>query len=867
MAPLANVGSMPGTRGQLRGQMRGRVVLCARVVRGAAALAAAMALFCACGRREAASPGSDGAGLIDKLGAVEPEARLAAASELGIRRERAATGGLVALLADIRLDVRKAAAVALGRIGDPAATPALGAVLADAHADAELRRLAAQALGTIRDPRAVPPLDTAMRGDDEALANAAAHALAEIGEPAMDVLIAAVKFDSGVARQAAADALGYVSSDRAREALESLLRAAEPELRIAAAEGLVRGGHTNATPGIVMLLADPTDVVRRAVQRPIAGLGAAAAEPLCGILEMDGTTIEWRDAGGHVVSVPLPPVQERAASMLVAIPGTASVRSLLLAADHVPANQRDRLRARLLALLDTPDGRQDLNRLLKAAPSPRLRAMTALRDFLGQRLVVAGPKTDAAAALDAAGLGDVRQAIPDCVAALRDGAAELRLEAAMVLCLLGDARGRDTVLSAFRARIETIKAHRPADSGDGAPDVKRAAEERRCAAERAYARAADCLAALAFVADRDLTGALLPVLAMAGPGDNPAAWRNVQSMALLSFVRVPDVSHIDRILPFITHEGRPDIAGNSVEARACLALGATGDARAFSAIEEHLKRHLVDAYFQSKLAVMYRALVWCDRSRAYRSIGETLMRLESHRLPTQIDAVAALMVEFPAATAVPPMVYWINHDIDIHQKTIRDTLIELGRVDVSWLVEGFATGSVEARRSLAALIATGFDAEALARLDAAAGHPDPRVRQGLAWTFGCVGGAKAAAQVRGALGDPHHAVRSAAVWSAGRLGDPAFVEPVMAMLADGEGTVRELAAETLGRLGDRRAVPALVPLLGNRDPRVRACAVVALGDLAAGEALADVEALLSDNHPEVRRAAEYALNKMRGESK
>ena len=286
----------------------------------------------ACGRdRPASSPDTTTALLLAELAAIAPEARIRAAVELGIRRDPAAVRPLVACLADIRLDVRRAAATALGRIGDQTATPALCALVGDGNADPELRRLTARALADLADPRSVPALALGLHDPDEGLAFASAHALASVGEPALGALLEAVTDEKPSTRRAAAGVLGQVPSKRTRDVLQRLLESPDAALRLSAAEGLAQAGHTNAAPGIVSLLTDPSERVRRAVPRVLAQLGMSAAQPLGAVCAMEGDAVNRRDAEGNVVKVPLAPAQQAAAKLLMKLGEPAAIGPLLTA--------------------------------------------------------------------------------------------------------------------------------------------------------------------------------------------------------------------------------------------------------------------------------------------------------------------------------------------------------------------------------------------------------------------------------------------------------------------------------------------------------------------------------------------------------
>lgn len=89
---------------------------------------------------------------------------------------------LRACLSD-RDDISAAAARGLGLIGDAQAAPALASLASDDRRDPSTRAMAAAALGSIGDPAAVGVLESLLRDPGWLLQDAAASALARLGEP------------------------------------------------------------------------------------------------------------------------------------------------------------------------------------------------------------------------------------------------------------------------------------------------------------------------------------------------------------------------------------------------------------------------------------------------------------------------------------------------------------------------------------------------------------------------------------------------------------------------------------------------------------------------------------------------------------
>lgn len=793
--------------------------------------------------------------LLDDLAETAPETRMRAVEELGLRRETTATQPLIKCLADIRPDIRKAAVTALGRIGDRGAVPALSGIIDAKAADPQLRRLAARALADIADPSSVDTLSRSMYDADESLAFAAAHGLGSIGEPAVDVLVNAVKSDKPQARRAAASVLSMIASDRTRQAMRGLLTSTDPELRLSAAENLARAGYTNAAPEIVELLLDPSHTVRMAMPGIIQRLGLSAAGPLRKILALEGSRLEREDANGKKVRISIAPARHAAVKAVMGLEGPTTIAPLVTATAFARPPLADQVRARLMEQLKDTECRRELYRLASnGTVGDRALALAVVRSFTQKLIPATGRKKEREEAMDKAGIGDVRGLVPSCAHALKNGPPPLRFEAALLLCTLGDTRGRDLVQSKFWKTIRTIESLRA-----GAGKQKKPAGQATIPALRT--EAATCLSALAPVADKALADKLVPLLASGDPKDQ--AWAKVRAQAVLVFEQVAHPDHIDHLVAAVRKDQR--FGADSVRARACMALAAIGDKRAFDPIAKNIRPMPIDQYFFDNRMIGYRSLILCDPDRAYKFIGEEVIRTRPHRLPGQIDGIAALFHDFPDARAVPCLVHWINHDIGATKRKVRDLLVKLGRHNLSWLIEAFDTESHANRSSLAGLIANEFQAEALPAIRIAVRDKRPRIRQGAVWVLGCTGGRETIALVTTALGDPHHGVRSAAAWSAGQIKDTSFVDPLIGALNDKEPAVREMAAKQFELLHDARAVAPLIGLLTDKEPRVRAYAVLALAAHKAVEALPGVKALLKDENADVRKTAEYAVKMIPGD--
>jgi HEAT repeat protein len=154
---------------------------------------------------------------------------------------------------------------ALGRLGDARAVEPLLAALRERNP--HNRQEAATALGLLGDPRAIGPLIDAFRiesGDIEDITawKDAARALARLGAPALEPLIAALADANSNVRAWSAYALGALGDRQAVVPLNAALKDAERQVRLDAAEALGKIGDQRAIDPLITLLGDPDEMVR-----------------------------------------------------------------------------------------------------------------------------------------------------------------------------------------------------------------------------------------------------------------------------------------------------------------------------------------------------------------------------------------------------------------------------------------------------------------------------------------------------------------------------------------------------------------------------------------------------------------------------
>jgi HEAT repeat protein len=192
--------------------------------------------------------------ILAALESNDPIARASAARQLGMAGPMGVWNKLLAALDDPDPAVRLVAADALGRIDDPAAVP--GLLIAINHPSEQVRLGSARALGMMQVEAAVEPLRAMLLQGEGLETSTAAEALGRIGgkaateallatladseptgrwhvamaaleqmgEPAVSPLVTMLDSQDASARRNAAQALGWIGSSSATEALVHILK-------------------------------------------------------------------------------------------------------------------------------------------------------------------------------------------------------------------------------------------------------------------------------------------------------------------------------------------------------------------------------------------------------------------------------------------------------------------------------------------------------------------------------------------------------------------------------------------------------------------------------------------------------------------
>ena len=200
---------------------------------------------------------------IDLLKDTDWVVRREAAITLGEMGDERCVEPLCKALYDGDWQVREVAVEALGQIGPPAVEMLIKLVR-----DWDVRKYVILALGKIRDERVLDPLMVQLRSDE--FKDDATNALVELGEPALERLVKALKDKDEMVRKQAVLALGRIKHTGAVDPLIEMLADADWFTRLTAAAALEAIGDLRGRDAIKPLTKDPDMVVRMRVERILA---------------------------------------------------------------------------------------------------------------------------------------------------------------------------------------------------------------------------------------------------------------------------------------------------------------------------------------------------------------------------------------------------------------------------------------------------------------------------------------------------------------------------------------------------------------------------------------------------------------------
>lgn len=194
-------------------------------------------------------------------------------SDWTVRREAVVTLGemgdercvvpLVNALRDGDWQVRDAAVEALAQVGSLAVE-----YLIKMLRDWDIRKTAIRCLGKIKDERVLDPLMQQLHSDE--FKDDATEALVELGSPAVERLVPALKDRDEMVRKQAILALGRIKDPAAIDPLIEMLKDADWFSRLTAARALEKIGDERGRLAIKPMMKDPDLVVKMAVERMLA---------------------------------------------------------------------------------------------------------------------------------------------------------------------------------------------------------------------------------------------------------------------------------------------------------------------------------------------------------------------------------------------------------------------------------------------------------------------------------------------------------------------------------------------------------------------------------------------------------------------
>jgi HEAT repeat protein len=207
---------------------------------------------------------------IDLLKDPDWAVRREAVITLGEMGDERCVEPLVRALRDGDWQVREVVIEALGMVGSPAVD-----ALIKLLRDWDVRKYAIRALGKIRDERVLNPLIAQLRNDE--FNEDATEALVELGKPAVDKLVVALKDKDENTRKQAVIALGRIKDPEALDPLIEMLQDKDWFTRLTAAAALEKVGDERGREAIKPLLKDPDLVVKMRVERILAAWKKRAA--------------------------------------------------------------------------------------------------------------------------------------------------------------------------------------------------------------------------------------------------------------------------------------------------------------------------------------------------------------------------------------------------------------------------------------------------------------------------------------------------------------------------------------------------------------------------------------------------------------
>jgi HEAT repeat protein len=240
--------------------------------------------------------------ILAALESDDPRMRASAARQLGIARPLGVWKELLATLDDPDPAVSMVAADALGRINDPAAVP--GLLIAVNHPTDQVRLGSARALGMMGVEAAVEPLRAMLLSGESLEVSIAGEALGQIGGPAAtDALLTALADTQPTARWHVAISALERMGEPAVAPLLAMMDSQHAGARRNAAQALGWIGSSSATEALVHTLGKDSDAtVRGQAAWALGEIGDPAARRALERAQLRDPDVEVQTAAEWVLS-------------------------------------------------------------------------------------------------------------------------------------------------------------------------------------------------------------------------------------------------------------------------------------------------------------------------------------------------------------------------------------------------------------------------------------------------------------------------------------------------------------------------------------------------------------------------------------
>lgn len=241
----------------------------------------------------------------------------------------------------------------------------------------QLKEAAAMALAAIGDCRVLEPLAQTLL--DDKVGDVAVEALVTFGSPAVEAVRSYLDHPRLAVQQRTLQVLGRVPAPAAVEAIAPLLDRRDPILRALAAEALGNTGVPDACSHLIHALRDSQDKVRMEAVKAVARLGCTGAADLLVELSKPEADVEWRIrlevvkamgcfGGDRAIAVlcaallgdPAPVVREESARALGRLGDREATAALSLALESGLTTEVRKAAAYALGQIGDPQARQAL---------------------------------------------------------------------------------------------------------------------------------------------------------------------------------------------------------------------------------------------------------------------------------------------------------------------------------------------------------------------------------------------------------------------------------------------------------------------------------------------------------------------------